>query len=168
MDLKYFTEVESNYVPIILTMSSLSRQTAINEFIRKIQEQKISSPKYIFHDKYEEYETLAFHIFAGFYDQAVFEYVFVVDGIRTLVAVKRFERANVVGKSLFGILRNVASGKPRTFDLEVDLFKNVGKLTGGIAYPSPLGKESSNLVDINCKLINSVFLAVFSKYQSSK
>ncbi len=163
MDLSKFVEVDPKYSQIVLEISDVLLNSSINDFIQQLQKKKLVPSNQIFHTQEGGNEIITLLLYVGSLDQVVFVYSFLKqEKNKYVVNLRRFEKANLFGRGAFGLLKNVASGKVRTLDLEIDLFRNVGKMAKGISTPSPLNKDANEWAQFHFARITTVFNSVFS------
>ena len=165
MDLSKFVEVGTNYEPIRISSSQNTLNEVINTFTQKTIQGKIVGASQISRVNLDGKNSILFHLYVGSMDQVVFAYSFENIDNDVEISLRVFEKANIVGKALWGITRNVFAGVPRTLDLEINLLKNTGKLAKGLTTKSPLGNESNESAMTYLNLIHKHLLESIELYK---
>jgi hypothetical protein len=154
MNLKDYVEVEWEFNEIVLSSASTKTSKLQSSFEEKIREKRIVPSKQLLHMEIDSRNYIVCQLYVGGLDQVLVAYCIEPIGTDLVIHGRRFERANVVGKALFGIAKNVFSGKPRTLQREINLVKQTSRFIKGMTSPSPLSTDSLFMADIYIDLIN--------------
>lgn len=142
MNLQDYIEVAHNFEPIVVKSSAAKVSQLKTLFQDKVKSLKLVPPKQIYNLSLDGKEYLVYQLYVEMADQAVFAYCIEATDKNIEIHVRRFEKANVAGKALWSIAKNIFGGQPRTLQKEANLIKNVGKLSKGLTSSSPLGKDA--------------------------
>lgn len=142
MNLQDYVEVESNFDEIVLSSASSKANQLQNLFEEKVRKIKLVPSNQISRMDINGRNYLVCQLYVGILEQVIVAYCMDAIDKDLVIHVRRFEKANVAGKALFNIAKNVLGGKSRTWDMEKNLIKHTGKFIKGMTSPSPLGSDS--------------------------
>lgn len=158
MNLQNFIEVEHNFEPIIIYNGALHATELQRLFEERVKKERcFNLPKHI---AFEGEKYIVYHELVGTFDRIAFAYCIQIVNNDIIVHVRRFEKANIVGKAAWSIAKNVFSGEQRTLKKEINLGKSISKLTKGMITASPLGAQSLVWADDYFRKINECLIEV--------
>lgn len=154
MKLQDYVEVECKFDEVVLGSASSKASQLLNAFEEKVRKTKLMPSNQVFRMDIDGRNYLVCQLHVGILEQVVMAYCIEPIDKDLVIHARRFEKANVAGKALFNIAKNVFSGKSRTWDMEKNLIKHTGRFIKGMTSPSPLGSDSLFMAGLHIEKID--------------
>ena len=123
MNLESYVEVPCELDTIIISSAASKASKVQSLFEDKVKKEKIIPPKQIQRMIIDGKTYSVFQIYVGMLDQVVMAYCIEPANANLKIHTRRFEKANVTGKALWSITKNIFGGKSRTWGMERSLLR---------------------------------------------
>jgi hypothetical protein len=154
MNLQGYVEVDSKFDESVFDSAALKASQLLNSFEEKVRKTRLMPSNQVSRMDIDGRNYLVCQLYVGILEEVVMAYCIESIGKDLVIHARRFEKANVAGKELLNIAKNLFGGKSRTWGMEANLIKHTGKFMKGMAVPSPLGSDSLFSAGLHIEKIN--------------